>query len=198
MGVLIQNGVNGNIVFAALIMASQCLGGFIGLFFVYTMSVQEKVFGTDIQTIDPHLKVAPSDLLYTDKGDVNWISVALVEVYGTFLFVSCILMLKTSDTASSHAILNCFACGMCLFTQVITIGGVSGGCLNPAVGLTANVYYSVMLSNQFNPWKITMTNYLVYIFAPLTGGLIAGFVHKILQSFKNAIETDAELASKFD
>lgn len=194
MGVLIQNGLgDGNIVVAAMVMASQIVGGLISLVFIRLNSSVMEVLGISIPNVI--LMLMPSEMLMEIDGvkvTPNWFKVALVEVYGTFLFVSCILMIKSHQGCTEPGVaslLNCLACGMSLFAQVITIGGVSGGCLNPAVGFNANLYMTMFSTDG----AVTMMNFLVYILAPLAGGFLAGVVHKILTSFKEAIEQEGAI-----
>jgi glycerol uptake facilitator-like aquaporin len=58
----------------------------------------------------------------------------LAEFLGTFLFINIILSIKFHNGAND-LVVNALSIGLTLFLCVILIGGISGGSLNPAVGL---------------------------------------------------------------
>jgi glycerol uptake facilitator-like aquaporin len=55
-------------------------------------------------------------------------------MFGTFLFVSFVLSVKYHQKNMSNTF-GCFLVGMALFGVLNMVGGLSGGCINPAVGL---------------------------------------------------------------
>ena len=61
-------------------------------------------------------------------------NIFLAEFIGTFVFVSIILSIKFHNGAAA-LVVNALSIGLTLFLSVIMIGGISGGSLNPAVGL---------------------------------------------------------------
>lgn len=61
---------------------------------------------------------------------------------GTAVFVTFILAIKY-NTPSNESILGAFSVSLVLYGIIMTIGGITGGCLNPAVGLIQSM-------NQFN------------------------------------------------
>lgn len=58
----------------------------------------------------------------------------MTEVIGTFIFVNVILSIKYHNGAVD-LVVNALTIGLTLFLNVLLIGGISGGALNPAVGL---------------------------------------------------------------
>lgn len=56
------------------------------------------------------------------------------EVLGTFCFIGIILSMKQKNNDSSGTVKG-FTIAMTLTGCVCMIGGISGGCLNPAVGI---------------------------------------------------------------
>ena len=58
----------------------------------------------------------------------------MAEMIGTFMFTSMILSVKF-HMGATDGVINCFFVGMCLYAILNAFGGVSGGCINPAVGL---------------------------------------------------------------
>jgi glycerol uptake facilitator-like aquaporin len=57
-----------------------------------------------------------------------------VEVVCTFVFVNVILEVKYHHGSSEHVI-NAATVGTTLFGMITLSGSISGGCVNPAVGL---------------------------------------------------------------
>lgn len=62
-----------------------------------------------------------------------------MEVVGTAIFVSLIMAVKYY-TPSNESILGAFTVALALYGVIMTIGGKTGGCLNPAVGLVQSVF----------------------------------------------------------
>lgn len=63
----------------------------------------------------------------------------LAEFIGTFIFVNIILSIKYHNGAVD-LVVNALSIGITLFLAVILIGGISGGALNPAVGLVQTIF----------------------------------------------------------
>ena len=99
----------------------------------------------------------------------------------TFIFVNVILTIKYHYGAKDH-ILNALAIGTSLVGMITVAGGISGGCLNPAVGLVQTIFQSIVVKKHpltfgnriNNELTATTDNMWVYILAPLTGGILAG------------------------
>ena len=61
------------------------------------------------------------------------------EIVVTFIFVSVILGVKYHNGAE-ETFLNAAAIGSTLYFMIMLAGGVSGACLNPAVGLVQTIF----------------------------------------------------------
>lgn len=58
----------------------------------------------------------------------------MAEVVGTFCLVGCIALLKYHYAAKDIAV-NAMMVGTACFVGVAVTGPITGGCLNPAVGI---------------------------------------------------------------
>jgi len=58
----------------------------------------------------------------------------MVEMTCTFLFVNFVFMIAKHNGAADQPI-NALAVGLALFLAIRESSGISGGCINPAVGL---------------------------------------------------------------
>ena len=58
----------------------------------------------------------------------------MAEMIGTFIFASLIISVKFHNGARD-GVVNAFLVGMCLYAVINMVGGVSGGAINPAIGL---------------------------------------------------------------
>jgi aquaporin Z len=65
------------------------------------------------------------------------------EVMVTFIFISVILGIKYHNGADEH-FLNAAAIGSTLYFMIMLSAGVSGACLNPAVGLIQTIFQSII------------------------------------------------------
>jgi glycerol uptake facilitator-like aquaporin len=97
----------------------------------------------------------------------------IVEMVCTFFFIAIILMVKDPITApSKEGYLCCWTVGVTLLGQICCAGGRSGAALNPAVGLSINI---------FDNWQLQTSNYFQYMWiytcGPYMGGAIAGLFH---------------------
>ena len=72
--------------------------------------------------------------ILTPGPAANYLRVFIAEMIGTFIFASLIISVKFHNGARD-GVVNAFLVGMCLFAVLHMVGGVSGGAINPAVGL---------------------------------------------------------------
>jgi glycerol uptake facilitator-like aquaporin len=106
----------------------------------------------------------------------------IAEMIGTFSFVSVCCMAKNFN-GSKETIINAFACGLALSFGIFIGGGISGGAINPSVGLVQSIFQSIVASNypsHFGGMKIGLQgNLWVHVFGPATGGILAGIFNRI-------------------
>mgnify|MGYP001448530529 CR=1 FL=1 len=73
-----------------------------------------------------------------DDGD-NLLRVFAVETVCTFMFVTFVLVIAKHNGAADTPI-NTMAIGLALYCAVREASGISGGCINPAVGLVQSIF----------------------------------------------------------
>jgi len=184
-----------NFTFSIVIMMSQGFGAFIGLViasggFKWTKNSDAKKITENSYHV---AQLCPSNGC-NDGGDLL-IKVLMAEATCTFLFVSYVLMVKKHN-GSSEMVINAFGVGTILYFCITMASGISGGCINPAVGLFQTLFQKFMNTKIFPNAPETEITYLpVYIGGPFLGGFIAGMFHKwIHEAAMNSAEEakDAE------
>jgi glycerol uptake facilitator-like aquaporin len=102
-----------------------------------------------------------------------------VELLCTTLFVSLILSVKFHDAAKDGAL----AVAITLFGMIHLSGPISGGCLNPAVGLVQSLLQRPLVDstlphdeagNLIKSSNISMKSMWIYVVATTLGGVFAG------------------------
>jgi len=93
----------------------------------------------------------------------------LAEILFTFLLVSVVLHTAVSKKVVGNQYYG-LAIGFALLVGAYSVGPISGGAFNPAVGLGPNLYNFTYLSHH-------LSNILLYLIGPLVGGLIASLVY---------------------
>ena len=107
------------------------------------------------------------------KDGTAGFNVFLVEAIGTAIFISVIMSVVYFNGASGP--LNALAIGGTLYGMAKTIGGISGGCLNPAVGLAQTIVQKMAYRNKPEGGRLLDDHtMLLYIIGPFAGGTIAG------------------------
>ena len=102
------------------------IGAILGCLVIYSSIAWEETVATNIAILKPGL------------GHFHG-RIFAAELVGTFIFVSMILSVKYHNGAKD-GVISCFLVGMTLFGVLNAIGGVSGGCCNPAVGLIQPIF----------------------------------------------------------
>ena len=129
-----------------------------------------------------------------DGGDLVP-KVFFCETICTFIFVSMVLMV-VKHNGSEYMSVNALAIGMSLFLAIQMASGISGGCINPAVGLFQSLFQKMANTSIFpNAPETSMVYVPCYVGGPFFGGFIAGMFHKWIH--EKAI-TNAEAAKDPD
>lgn len=111
----------------------------------------------------------------------------LAEVIGTFVLAAVIISQK-HKLNTAPGTLKAFAVGLTLSLCILMIGGISGACLNPAVGLVQTIFQRQMVvakHSTSDDGLIAISqlpgfgSLWIYLFAPLLGGIFAGLYSKI-------------------
>jgi glycerol uptake facilitator-like aquaporin len=125
------------------------------------------------------------------------LKVAICEATMTFLFVNFVLMVVKHNGAADMPI-NALAIGIALFLAIREASGISGGCINPAVGLVQSVFQMTINSQVYpNADKTSLMYAGVYVASTLGGGFMAGIFHKwfherAIASAQNAKDSEYE------
>ena len=76
--------------------------------------------------------------------------------------------------------INAFAIALALYLALTLTGGITGGCINPAVGLVQSVYQRYFNRKVFKGASdISLVYVPAYVFGPFLGAFIAGWFQKI-------------------
>ena len=176
-----------NLVFAFFIMICQGIGAMLGcaisiMAFSYKKKdIKEIPIGTDDFWIAQLCPVNGCN----DGGD-NVLRVFAVETICTFMFVTFVLVIVKHNGANvdTNTPINTMAIGLALYCAVRMSSGISGGCINPAVGLVQSVFQKMANDFTYPQAKPTQATYtVVYVFGPLLGGFLAGLFQKIIYEF---------------
>jgi aquaporin Z len=89
-----------------------------------------------------------------------------VEIIFTFALASTVLNTATSKDTAGNSFYG-LAIGFTVFAGAMSVGGISGGAFNPAVGIGHDV------------WAQNWSDIWIYIVGPLVGGAIAASVYKM-------------------
>ena len=100
----------------------------------------------------------------------------LAEFIATFIFINVILSIKYHNGATD-LVVNALCIGLTLLLGVFLIGGISGGSINPAVGVVQSLFQWLMVDKYpktIDKRVITLKTFWVYVAGPATGGIGAG------------------------
>lgn len=76
---------------------------------------------------------------------------------------------------------NGFAIGIALYAAITISSGISGGCINPAVGLVQTLFQRLFNGHAYPKAEPQQLMYLpIYLISPFVGGAIAGFFQKLI------------------
>lgn len=114
----------------------------------------------------------------------------MAETACTFVFTSFVLMIKYYNGADQMPI-NAYGVGFALYVAIRMASGISGGGINPAVGLFQSIFQKTANAAAFPKAEGTSLIYVIaYIFGPLMGGFLAGMFHHVF--LDKAIATTEE------
>lgn len=102
----------------------------------------------------------------------------LVEVVFTFLLASMVLHVGATEKTKGNQYYG-IAIGFTLLAIAYVGVPISGGAFNPAVGLGPLLY-------DFENWSTHLVSMSIYLFGPMTGGVLAGLVYKSFET-KNTL-----------
>jgi aquaporin Z len=107
-----------------------------------------------------------NDIGYPALADTSRVGQAFVgEMLQTFALTSTVLNTATTAAQANNSYYG-IAIGFVVLSGALVIGGVTGACFNPAVGMLA------FLNNDFSgTW--------VFVVAPVVGGFLSGLVFRI-------------------
>lgn len=112
----------------------------------------------------------------------------------TFLFVTFVLVI-VKHNGSSDMPINAACIGMALYLAAREASGVSGGCINPAIGLVQSVLQRSVNGSVYPNAENTEPTYaLCYIGAPMLGGFLAGLFQKLIYEFAHNAAGEAASA----
>jgi len=174
-----------NLMFSIFIMLFQGAGAFAGCFISLLAFDFKKKDGVTTIPSGGHdyyiAQLCPVDGC-NDEGAIIG-KVFCIEMICTFLFVSFVLVI-THHNGSSDAPINTAAIGLALYCAVSEASGVSGGGINPTVGLVQSIFQKVVNARVYPKAPPTQPTYIVcYVFGGLLGGFLAGLFQKLIYEF---------------
>ncbi|HYV93359.1 MAG TPA: MIP/aquaporin family protein [Chitinophagales bacterium] len=106
-------------------------------------------------------------------ADVTPMIAVLAEALGTFALAYVVLNVATSKGTAGNSFYG-LAIGFTVFAMAVSLGGISGGAFNPAVGLGRTIADTIVATGK------STANWWIYIVGPLIGGALAGIVFRML------------------
>ena len=194
LGVFIKEGVDKmqqNALFALKIILSQIFGMALAALIIYPtiMPTQIDVPNLDNTGTYKDLRgnfetLCPVNNLYDHmSSNIRCTSeqikgiVYLVEFICTFIFVCVYLNIKYINGANQSAITNAASIGIIYAAMRKFSFKITGGCFNPALGLTQPILQMIIFSNteiENSTLTSSLDTMFIYITSPLVGGIAAG------------------------
>ena len=155
IAVLIKNGkIAKDLPFAVMIIVSQIVGGFIGVLTAFTSLSKYTTQDGGINWKTRQIAVLCPPIIQTTAGlgddpcdPTDFVfEIFLVEFVCTALFVSLFMTIKY-HTPSNEGLLGAASVATTLFGMINLSAGITGACLNPAVGFCQSVVQSKMIDS---------------------------------------------------
>lgn len=99
------------------------------------------------------------------SDDTDYTRAFVVEMLQTFFLVTVVLNTASTAAQANNSYFG-IAIGFVVLTGALNVGGISGGCFNPAIGMLA-----ALNSSSDDLW--------VYWLAPSVGGILAGLLFRV-------------------
>lgn len=97
------------------------------------------------------------------------------EALATFVYMSNIILIVKHNGSGSVSI-NAFCIGITLFLALAMTEGITGGCINPAIGFVQTMFQSMANGMKYpNADRTSYMNMGVYIGGPFFGAWMAAF-----------------------
>jgi len=100
-----------------------------------------------------------------------------VEIIWTFFLVYVVLNVATTKSNNENSFYG-LAIGFTVFSGAVTVGPISGGCFNPAVG------FGPIIVNALDNGSSELKHIWIYWLAPLMGAVIAAALFRITTYYR--------------
>lgn len=163
----------------ALYILVQILGGFLAV-----LTVSHLIYDSDgwNVTLEQQVPALGANQIHLANG--AWAAIGVAEFFYTFLLVFVVLNVAVRDAGNQYYGL---AIGFVVIVGGVCVGGLSGGCFNPAIALSVDFgsLFSIAVGNQYG-WGFC------YVLFELAGAAAAAGVFKIV-SMDDGMPTAYEL-----
>lgn len=163
-----------NVVYGQMIIVFQILGALAGCLFCTSAFVIFPQDDSKIPSAGSHYITQLCPVNGCNDGGKLLFKVFLVEVVMTFFFVSFVLQIVKHSGAKDMPV-NAMCIGIALYAAIQIASGISGGAINPAVGLAQPFYMKIMNGHAYpNAPRTAIVYFPMYMFGSLIGGVLAG------------------------
>lgn len=130
-------------------------------------------FGAGIAAAAVYLAIHGEKFVPKLAKHVSISSALLIEILFTFLLASVVLHVAATDKTKGNNYYG-IAIGFTILAAALVGGPISGGAFNPAVGVSPLLF-------DINHLNSNIVNILIYLIGPFLGGIVAGFVYRIIK-----------------
>lgn len=169
-----------NLIFAIMIIISQVVGAILGVTVTALGMKLEARMETELPTPPTNYITQLCPAQGCNDGGKHISKVFWVEIFMTFLFVSTVIAI-VKHNGSKDMPINAIAIGISLYTAIMIASGLSGGAINPAVGLVQPVFQKLFNEAIYpNAQPTSLDYYPAYIFGTSIGGIMAGIYSRFV------------------